>query len=105
MTRASRYLEPRDRFFAVVIDQVIKAVVVATMPLGSAIELVPFLALFHARNDGIAFSMFAGLGDVGLSLLAAAVLGSSFISGGRRRPDRGSPISALPSSSAARSAI
>ena len=59
---------------AVALDQVIKAIVVATMPLGSAIELVPFLALFHARNTGIAFSMFAGLGDVGLSLLAGAVL-------------------------------
>tara|TARA_R110002020_G_scaffold72522_1_gene186573 strand:- start:51 stop:551 length:501 start_codon:yes stop_codon:yes gene_type:complete len=59
---------------AVVLDQVIKAVVVATMPLGSAIEILPFLALFHARNTGIAFSMFADLGDVGLSLLAAAVL-------------------------------
>ncbi|MBO0903674.1 signal peptidase II [Jiella sp. MQZ13P-4] len=59
---------------AVVLDQLVKAVVVATMPLGSAIEVLPFLALFHARNTGIAFSMFAGLGDVGLSLLAAAVL-------------------------------
>lgn len=59
---------------AIALDQVIKAIVVATMPLGAAIELVPFLALFHARNTGIAFSMFAGLGDVGLSLLAGAVL-------------------------------
>ncbi|MBP0616312.1 signal peptidase II [Jiella mangrovi] len=59
---------------AVVLDQVVKAIVVATMPLGSAIEILPFLALYHARNTGIAFSMFAGLGDVGLSLLAAAVL-------------------------------
>lgn len=60
--------------FAVALDQVIKALVVATMPLGAAIELVPFLALFHARNTGIAFSMFADLGDVGLSLLASGVL-------------------------------
>ncbi|ORE92312.1 signal peptidase II [Aurantimonas sp. 22II-16-19i] len=60
--------------FAVALDQAIKALVVATMPLGAAIELVPFLALFHARNTGIAFSMFADLGDVGLSLLASGVL-------------------------------
>ncbi|MCB8839603.1 signal peptidase II [Aurantimonas sp. VKM B-3413] len=59
---------------SVVIDQAIKALVVATMGLGDAIEILPFLALFHARNTGIAFSMFAGLGDVGLSLLALAVL-------------------------------
>ena len=59
---------------AVVLDQAIKALVVATMPLGAGIEILPFLAIFHARNTGIAFSMFAGLGDVGLSLLAGAVL-------------------------------
>ena len=59
---------------AVIIDQAIKALVVATMGLGDAVEILPFLALLHARNTGIAFSMFAGLGDVGLSLLALAVL-------------------------------
>ena len=59
---------------AVILDQAIKALVVATLPLGSGIEVLPFLAMFHARNTGIAFSMFAGLGDVGLSLLAASVL-------------------------------
>jgi signal peptidase II len=59
---------------AVLLDQAAKALVVATMPLGSAIELLPFLALLHARNEGIAFSMFAGLGDLGLAALALAVL-------------------------------
>lgn len=74
MTRGLMLFNLLTVVVAVVLDQVIKAVVVATMPLGSAIEILPFLALFHARNTGIAFSMFAGLGDVGLSLLAAAVL-------------------------------
>ncbi|WP_246191136.1 signal peptidase II [Aureimonas leprariae] len=60
--------------FAVLLDQGVKALVVATMPLGSAIELLPFLALYHARNEGIAFSMFAGLGDLGLAALALLVL-------------------------------
>ena len=55
--------------------QVIKAIVVAEMPLGSAIELIPYLALYHARNEGIAFSMFAGFDDIGLVLMATAVLG------------------------------
>ncbi|HDZ73106.1 MAG TPA: signal peptidase II [Aurantimonas coralicida] len=59
---------------AVIADQAIKALVVATMDLGEAIEVLPFLALYHARNTGIAFSMFAGFGDVGLSLLSAVVL-------------------------------
>ncbi|HEY9056500.1 MAG TPA: signal peptidase II [Aurantimonas sp.] len=59
---------------AVIADQAIKALVVATMALGEAIEVLPFLALYHARNTGIAFSMFAGFGDVGLSLLSAFVL-------------------------------
>ncbi|WP_102959576.1 signal peptidase II [Mangrovicella endophytica] len=59
---------------AVASDQLIKAIVVRTMALGEAIELLPFLALYHARNEGIAFSMFAGLGDVGLSLVALVVL-------------------------------
>ncbi|MEX6508525.1 signal peptidase II [Jiella sp. M17.18] len=59
---------------AVILDQAIKAVIVATLGVGDAIPILPFLALFHAQNTGIAFSMFAGLGDVGLSLLAALVL-------------------------------
>ncbi|WP_442873067.1 signal peptidase II [Aurantimonas sp. A3-2-R12] len=59
---------------AVIADQAIKALVVATMDLGEAIEVLPFLALYHARNTGIAFSMFAGFGDVGLSLLSGLVL-------------------------------
>lgn len=59
---------------SVIADQAVKALVVATMPLGASIELLPFLALFHARNEGIAFSMFAGLHDLGLAVLAAFVL-------------------------------
>lgn len=56
-------------------DQAIKALVVATMALGSAIELVPFLALLHARNEGIAFSLFSGFDDLALAGLAVLVLG------------------------------
>ena len=57
-----------------VLDQALKAVVVAAMPLGSAIELLPFLALYHARNEGIAFSLFSGVGARGRALVAGAVL-------------------------------
>lgn len=59
---------------AVLADQAAKALVVAALPLSSSVELLPFLALFHTRNDGIAFSFFAGLGDVGLAVMALAVL-------------------------------
>lgn len=59
---------------AVIFDQAIKALVVAKMALGEAIELVPFLALYHARNTGIAFSLFDGVGGMGLALLALVVL-------------------------------
>ena len=56
-------------------DQGAKALVVATMALGGSVEILPFLSLYHARNDGIAFSMFAGFGDLGLALMAVVVLG------------------------------
>ncbi|EAS49037.1 putative lipoprotein signal peptidase [Aurantimonas manganoxydans SI85-9A1] len=59
---------------AVMADQMIKALVVAKMALGEAIELLPFLAIYHARNNGIAFSMFSGMGEVGLAALAGVVL-------------------------------
>ncbi|HEX2019751.1 MAG TPA: signal peptidase II [Aurantimonas sp.] len=59
---------------SVIADQAIKALVVATMGLGEAIEILPFLALYHARNTGIAFSMLAGLSDVSLSAIAGIVL-------------------------------
>lgn len=59
---------------AVGLDQGVKALVTANMALSQSIDLLPFLALYHARNEGIAFSMFAGLGDGGLSALALAVL-------------------------------
>ena len=59
---------------AVLLDQAVKALVVAHLPLGATVDLLPFLALFHARNEGIAFSLFASLGDWGLALLAAVVL-------------------------------
>ncbi|WP_062227035.1 signal peptidase II [Aureimonas frigidaquae] len=59
---------------AVFLDQFIKLVVVATMPLGSAIPVLPFLALLHARNEGIAFSMFASLSGWTLAAASSLVL-------------------------------
>lgn len=57
------------------IDQIVKLLVVRTMGLGEAIEILPFLALLHARNEGIAFSMLDGFHDLGLAVISALVLG------------------------------
>ncbi|WP_279482739.1 signal peptidase II [Aureimonas sp. SK2] len=59
---------------AVALDQAIKRIVVSTMGLGEAIEVLPFLALFHARNEGIAFSMLDGFHGLGLAAISAVVL-------------------------------
>lgn len=59
---------------AVLVDQMVKWIVVQTMALHEAIEILPFFALLHARNEGIAFSMLSGLDGWGLALLSAVVL-------------------------------
>jgi signal peptidase II len=59
---------------AVAADQLVKRLVVEHMGLGEAIEILPFLALFHARNEGIAFSLLNDLHGLGLAGLAAMVL-------------------------------
>jgi signal peptidase II len=59
---------------AVALDQWVKALVEANMALREQIDLLPFLALFHTHNSGIAFSLFAGLGDKGLIAVALAVI-------------------------------
>jgi signal peptidase II len=59
---------------AVALDQWIKRLVESGMALHEKIDLLPFLALYHTRNTGIAFSLLAGFGDVGLVLVALAVI-------------------------------
>ena len=38
------------------------------------IDVLPFLALFRTYNTGVAFSMFASIGDLGLIAISAAVI-------------------------------
>ncbi len=57
----------------VALDQSIKAWVVAAMPLHSSIEVLPYLALFHTRNEGVAFSFLTGIGTTLLLVITAAV--------------------------------
>jgi signal peptidase II len=59
---------------AVAIDQWVKRLVEAGMSLHEQVDLLPFLALYHTRNTGIAFSLLADVGDVGLVLVALAVI-------------------------------
>ena len=58
---------------AVAIDQWVKRFVENGMALHQQVDLLPFLALYHTRNTGIAFSLLADFGDTGLVLVALAV--------------------------------
>jgi signal peptidase II len=59
---------------AIGLDQWIKHLVETRLPMQEMIEIVPFLALYRTYNTGVAFSMFASVGDIGLLLIAAAVI-------------------------------
>jgi signal peptidase II len=47
--------------FALVIDQVVKVLVEAYLPLQEAVAVVPHLALYRTYNLGVAFSMLSDL--------------------------------------------
>lgn len=49
-------------FFVVILDQVTKALVVNTVKLSDAIELLPILDIVYLENTGAAFSMLAQAG-------------------------------------------
>jgi signal peptidase II len=59
---------------AIGLDQLIKYLVETRLPLQEMVEILPFLALYRTYNTGVAFSMFASVGDIGLLLIAAAVI-------------------------------
>jgi signal peptidase II len=56
------------------IDQWIKQLVEANLPMHQAIEMLPFLALYRTYNTGVAFSMFSWIGDTGLIIVSACVI-------------------------------
>ena len=60
--------------FAIALDQWIKVLVEANLPWQQPVDLLPFLALFRTYNTGIAFSMLSSLGDMGLIVVALAVV-------------------------------
>ena len=45
---------------AVAADQLSKRIAEAELALGEKVQVLPFLALAHTRNDGIAFGLFEG---------------------------------------------
>jgi signal peptidase II len=61
------------------LDQASKAVVMATMPLGEVIPLIPpVLDLHHITNRGVAFGLFSRFGDIFVPvaiLIMAVILG------------------------------
>ena len=59
---------------AVAADQWVKHLVETHLPMQEKIDVLPFLALFRTYNTGVAFSMFASIGDLGLIAISTAVI-------------------------------
>jgi signal peptidase II len=62
-TRAGRLANRRVLAVAVAVlllDQLTKRLVVGSIPRGGSEEVLPVLDLVHVRNEGVAFSSFAG---------------------------------------------
>lgn len=57
----------------VAMDQLVKAVVERSMELGQMIEIIPFLALLRAHNDGVAFSMLGGVSHTTLIVITSLI--------------------------------
>ena len=72
---ASKKLMPWFAFagLLIIIDQGIKYLIVATMALGERVPMLPFLDLLHARNFGVAFSMFASAPEMVLVIVKSCI--------------------------------
>lgn len=62
-------------FILLALDQMSKLAVEHYLPLRQSVDLLPVLALYRTHNTGIAFSLFAGVGDLPLILLTLAITG------------------------------
>ena len=60
-----------------IVDRVTKGVVVASLPLGTEVQVLPFLWIAHTRNTGAAFSIGPNL--TFLFLIASAVISIGLI--------------------------
>jgi len=70
----------------IVIDQAVKALVEARLPMHEMVDVVPFLALYRTYNTGIAFSMLSWVGDRGLILVSLAVMAFVLVLAARSDP-------------------
>lgn len=59
---------------AVALDQWLKLWTEANLPWQEPVDIVPFFALYRTYNTGVAFSMFAGMGDKVLLVIQVAVV-------------------------------
>jgi signal peptidase II len=57
-----------------VLDQVTKAILRASIPRGGREEVLPFLDLVHTRNSGVAFGALAGGGVIVTVVIAVALV-------------------------------
>ena len=59
---------------AVALDQWVKYLVEIGLDMHTPLDVLPVLALYRTHNTGIAFSMFSGLGSLGLIAITLAVV-------------------------------
>jgi signal peptidase II len=55
------------------IDQITKTIAEAKLPPDAQIDVLPILSLFRVYNSGIAFSLLAGFGSLGLIVLTVTI--------------------------------
>ena len=73
---------------AVALDQWIKLLVETHLTLHEMVDVLPFLALYRTYNTGIAFSMLAGVGGIGLIVIALAVVAFVLFLAAKSEADR-----------------
>ena len=59
---------------AVALDQWVKYLIETQVDMHLQVDILPVLALYRTHNTGIAFSMFSGLGSLGLIVITLAVV-------------------------------
>ncbi len=63
--------------FAVVVfvaDQIVKVAIRGSLEVGEKVEILPFFAISHTENDGIAFGLFPGRPGLVAALTAVALV-------------------------------
>ena len=59
---------------AVALDQWVKYLIETQVDMHLQVDILPVLALYRTHNTGIAFSLFSGLGSLGLIVITLAVV-------------------------------